>query len=146
MAPSGEINFFSENIPFVLRGKNKLRDWFHICAKREKQNIGMLNFIFCSDKFLRKMNKEYLAHDYFTDVITFPTLDDGRINGDIYISIDRVRENAKSYGIRMYDELHRVMIHGVLHLFGYDDKFLKEVKEMRSAETRYLRIIDQSGR
>ncbi len=139
-APYGEINFFSERTTFELRGKIKLREWFHMCAKREKKKIGVLNFIFCSDIYLRKMNQEYLDHDYYTDVITFPTLDDDRINGDIYISIDRVRENAKSYGLRMYDELHRVMIHGLLHLFGYDDHSESQKEKIRGLEDKYLNI------
>ena len=106
---------------------------------------GVFNFIFLSDVYLRKMNKEYLDHEYFTDVITFPTLDDDRINGDIYISIDRVRENAKSYGLRMYDELHRVMIHGFLHLCGYNDGTFSETREIRRNENACLRLLPKAG-
>ncbi len=119
-----KINFFSENIPFTLSKKTLIRSWLLKCAKSEKQTISELNYIFCSDNYLKKINKQFLNHNYFTDVITFPTStpNDKTISGDIFISIDRVRDNAKTYGVKINDELHRVMVHGLLHLCGYGDK------------------------
>ena len=135
-----EINFFTESITFTLKNKTLLRSWLLKCAKSEKQTISELNYIFCSDNYLKKINKQFLNHNYFTDVITFPTSTPGdkTISGDIFISIDRVRDNAKTYGVRVNDELHRVMVHGLLHLFGYKDKSNAEEKKIREKENYYL--------
>lgn len=135
-----EIFFFTESINFTLKNKKHLRSWLIKCAANEKQNISELNYIFCSDNYLRKINKQFLNHDYFTDIITFPTSTPGdkNISGDIFISIDRVRDNAKSYGVRINEELHRVMVHGLLHLCGYGDKTAAEVKVMRGKEAECL--------
>lgn len=135
-----EINFFTESIVFTLKNKTLLRSWLLKCAKSEKQTIAELNYIFCSDNYLKKVNKQFLNHNYFTDVITFPksTPGDKSISGDIFISIDRVRDNAKTYGVRVNEELHRVMVHGLLHLLGYGDKSAAEVKVMRGKEEIYL--------
>lgn len=142
-----KINFFSENIPFTLSNKTLIRSWLLKCAAREKQTISELNYIFCSDNYLRKINKQFLNHDYFTDIITFPTTTPGdkNISGDIFISIDRVRDNAKSYGVSVNEELHRVMVHGLLHLCGYGDKGASQIKTMRAKENFYLkRILPQT--
>lgn len=135
-----KINFFSENIPFTLSNKTLVRSWLLKCAKSEKQTISELNYIFCSDNYLKKINKQFLNHNYFTDVITFPTSAPNAktISGDIFISIDRVRDNSKTYGVRVNDELHRVMVHGLLHLCGYGDKTAAEEKVMREKEGFYL--------
>jgi probable rRNA maturation factor len=138
---SGNIRFFTDGISYTIRHKIKLRSWLHLCAKREKNKIGDLNFIFTSDEDLKKINKQYLNHDYFTDIITFPIDDNGSVvGGEIFISIDRVKENAKLYRVRINEELHRVMIHGLLHLCGYGDKSESEQVKMRDLETRYLKI------
>ena len=138
---TGEINFFNEGTAYLLRDKTKIRKWLHICAKREKYRIGDLNYIFTSDTKLRKINREYLDHDYFTDVITFDNSENRKvISGDIFISIDRIRENARTYGSRISEELHRVMVHGLLHLTGYDDKTPKAAEKMRKLEDKYLNI------
>ncbi len=138
-----KIHFFSENIPFTLSNKTLIRSWLLKCAASEKQTISELNYIFCSDKYLRKINKKFLNHDYYTDIITFPTSmpGDKNISGDIFISIDRVRDNAKSYGVRVNEELHRVMVHGLLHLCGYGDKTSSQEKIMKAKENFYLKRV-----
>ena len=135
------IIYFSEDTSFTLRTKTTTRSWLLKCAKSEKQNILELNYIFCSDNYLKKINKQYLHHDYFTDIITFPTAAPGdkNISGDIFISIDRVRDNAKTYGVKTNEELHRVMVHGLLHLCGYGDKTSSQEKIMRAKEDFYLK-------
>lgn len=143
MPSDTSIHFFSESIKFTLRNKTKIRTWLMECSVKEKKNIGELNYIFCDDKYLRKINKQYLNHDYFTDIITFPaTSSNGNlVSGDIFISIDRVKENAVTYNTSFNDELHRVMAHGLLHLCGYGDKSEKEIKMMRKMENKWLRKI-----
>nr|MBP9083360.1 rRNA maturation RNase YbeY [Bacteroidia bacterium] len=109
-------------------------------VKKEKLRIETINYIFCSDKFLRKINKQFLNHDYFTDIITFPHEQfTAHIGGDIYISLDRVRENAEEFNQSFTNELHRVMAHGVLHLCGYGDKSEAEEKLMRKMEEKWLK-------
>lgn len=137
------INFFNEGISYTLRNKTGLRSWLMKCASAEKKKIAALNYIFCSDKYLKKINKQYLNHNYFTDIITFSTSEPGdkTINGDIYISIDRVKENAATYGVRINEELRRVMAHGLLHLSGYGDKSEKEKKLMRKKEDDCLKKL-----
>ncbi len=139
-SPQG-IHFFSEDCSFTPGHKTDLRNWLYICAKREKNTIGELNYIFCSDRYLRKLNKKFLEHDYFTDVITFPSSFDNTISGDIFLSIDRIRDNAKTYGVRVYEEMCRVMVHGLLHISGYNDKTEKDQKHMRKLEDKYLRLF-----
>lgn len=134
------IHFFTENLSYTLKDKTVLRSWLGKCAAAEKKQIGELNYIFCSDPYLRKMNKKYLGHDYFTDIITFPAnTDDGKtLGGDIFISIPRIKINAKAYGVSFSEELRRVLAHGLLHLCGYNDQTDAEVKEMRKKEDRCL--------
>ena len=134
------ISFFNEDVTYVLKNKNTIREWIISGVKKENLRIETINYIFCSDKFLRKVNKQFLDHDYFTDIITFPYDNlTAQIGGDIYISIDRVRENAKTYKQSFTDELHRVMAHGVLHLCGYGDKSDSEAKLMRQMEGKWLK-------
>src|SRR5690606_7296868 len=109
--------------------------------RSEKFRLGELNFILCSDEYLLDINKQYLNHDTYTDIITFDTSEEpGKINADIFISIQREQENALNFKTEPTDELHRVMIHGVLHLVGYPDKTSPEKKLMRSKEDEYLAI------
>lgn len=136
---SATILFFKEDVRFVFRGADDLRKWIQKAAKAEGHRVAEINYIFCSDRYLRKMNKQYLQHDYNTDIITFdnspgPNL----ISGDIFISIDRVRANARDYETTFQDELHRVMIHGILHLCGYKDKSAKDKARMREREDWWL--------
>ena len=147
------IHFHSEKIRFTLRKKNSLRNWIERSISKENRKKGAINFIFCDDKYLRKINLKYLNHDYFTDIITFDyskgnnkllmnriPVDENCISGDIYISVDRVRENAKEYAAGFNDELHRVMIHGILHLCGYNDNTASEKETMRGKEDYYLSL------
>ena len=136
------IRFFTEEISFILKDKNKLRKWIQVVIGNEGKLPGDLNYIFCSDNYLYKLNIEYLNHDTLTDIITFDVSEDAdEISGEIYISIDRVKENAKKFKVPFYNELHRVMIHGILHLAGYHDKTPEEVSEMRSKEDYYLSLL-----
>jgi probable rRNA maturation factor len=137
-----EINLFKEGVKFRLSKSKEVKAWLIRVAKREGKSIGSLNYIFCTDTYLRKMNVQYLQHDYNTDVITFDNSEAKKIiNGDVFISIDRVHANAKDYSTTFNDELHRVMVHGLLHLLGYDDKSASKKKEMREKEELHLRSI-----
>lgn len=111
----------------------------------EKKNIEEVNIIFCSDDYLLEMNKKYLNHDYYTDIITFDNSEGENISGDLFISIDRIRENAGAYGVSFENELQRVIIHGVLHLVGYKDHSPKEKETMRNKENFYLSFISPSN-
>lgn len=136
---SGTIHFFSEDISFRYREKDKTRRWITNSANEENVTAGEINIIFCDDTYLHKLNRKYLKHNTLTDIITFPILEEqGVISGDIFISIPRVKENAKIYHQRLSNELHRVIIHGVLHLIGYGDAAITEKAEMRQKENFYL--------
>ena len=129
------IRFFNEDIVFTLGSKRKLRDWIVTCAMNRGLKTGEINFVFCSDSFLLELNNKYLKHNTLTDILTFPDGDNKDIiGGDIYISVLRVRENAVELGELFEDEIHRVMIHGVLHLCGFKDKTKLEKEEMRLME------------
>lgn len=136
-----EINYFFEEInEFDIQQEEKT-EWIKSCVGEYKRETGNLNFIFCTDLYLLKINKEYLNHDYYTDIITFNYCEDNIISGDIFISIDRVEENAKEYNVNFNIELSRVIIHGILHLIGLNDHSENEIKEMREAENTCLRKI-----
>lgn len=134
------INFFSEDIDFSLENESPIRDWITKCIIQEKKQAGELSFIFSSDDFILNINKEYLDHDFYTDIITFDYRENDTISGDIFISIDRVKENAQTLSIPFLDELHRVIIHGVLHILGYKDKSPEEESIMRAKEDFYLSL------
>ena len=137
----GELNFFSEEITFRLRDKKKLRKWIMKTIQNEGGEYETINFIFTSDSYLHKINVDYLQHDTYTDIITFEYNEgDLPIISDIYISIDRCKENAKTYSIRLRDEIHRIIIHGVLHLLSYKDKTKKDKELMTSKEDYYLSL------
>jgi len=136
--PSPNIDFHSEDINFTLASKKKLRDWITKTIQNEKLETGEISYIFCSDEYLHEMNVKYLDHDTYTDIITFDYTDDKLVSGDLFISYDRVKQNAKTFNDLVKNELHRVMIHGVLHLCGYGDKTESEKKIMRSKEDYYL--------
>jgi metalloprotein, YbeY/UPF0054 family len=132
------IRFFSEDVPFNLKEKQKIKNWIKDAAKNENKIVGDINFIFCSNNYLLEINKKYLNHDYFTDVITFDFCEGKIISGDIFISIDCVRENSVTY-IQSFDkELYRVLIHGILHLCLYCDSTSSEKAVMRSKEDFYI--------
>ncbi len=134
------ISFHTPTVKFNLPRKQVVKAWLKSVAVAERKQMGALSFIFCSDEELLKVNKEYLQHDYYTDVITFDYTEGNTISGDVFISIDTVRLNADTYQQSFDDELHRVMLHGVLHLCGYTDKNAREQKAMRALEDFYLAI------
>lgn len=134
-----KIHFFTEDVTFTPKKKLLLREWIGKTISAENFVLRELNFIFCSDEYLLSINREYLNHDTYTDIITFDNSEKQRvILGDIFISIDRICENASKFAVEETDELHRVMIHGTLHLLGYPDKG-KEAKDiMTYKENFYL--------
>lgn len=136
------IHFFSENIRFELKNKRTIRKWIDASVRSENKSAGEINYIFCDDQYLADLNIQYLQHDTFTDIITFNNSEThGIIQGDVFISIDRVKENAKQYGASFVNELNRVMIHGILHLCGYRDNTDEEIREMRRKEDYYLSLL-----
>lgn len=138
---ANKILFFSEDTTFKPKAVLSLKKWIKNSLIAEGINSAAINYIFCSDPYLLEINQEYLNHDYFTDIITFDNSEDeGLLEGDIYISIDRIRENAQNLNLSFTDELHRVMIHGVLHLCGYSDKGKAEKQIMRLKEDTYLSL------
>jgi probable rRNA maturation factor len=132
------INFYFEDVTFTLEQKKKLRSWVKTTIQTENFEAGPISYIFCSDKYLHEMNLKYLNHDTYTDIITFDYTENKVISGDLFISYDRVKQNAKSFGKTIKNELHRVMIHGVLHLCNFGDKTESEKTIMRNKENQYL--------
>ena len=135
------INFFEEDIRFKLKDKTKVKTWVKATIEAEGYKLQELNYIFCSDEYLLGINQQYLDHDTYTDIITFDNSEKEKvITGDIFISIERIRENAKKFSSGELDELHRVIIHGALHLLGYTDKTAESKKLMTNKEDWYLGI------
>jgi rRNA maturation RNase YbeY len=133
------VHFFTEDISFTLKEKSKVRNWVKQTIQAEGKKLKELNFIFCSDNYLLEINQQYLKHDTFTDIVTFDNSESSEIIiGDIFISVDRVKENADKYNVSQRDELHRVIIHGTLHLLGYIDKTKAHKSLMTSKEDQYL--------
>ena len=134
------IRYFQEDIKFELMGKALNNKWLKFVAESEIRRIGDINIIFCSDNYILDVNMRYLQHDYFTDIITFDYCEKNVLSGDLFISIDAVRENADYYKTEFVDELNRVMVHGILHLIGYDDHSEVDIAQMRAKENYYLDI------
>ncbi len=132
------ILYHTEDIDFELEHQDILSSWIKDTISLESKQLHQVNFIFCSDAYLHDLNLQYLQHDTLTDIITFPYLELPLIEGDIFISIDRIRENARAYGCTFEQELYRVMIHGVLHLCGYTDKTVEEKAAMTKQENLRL--------
>jgi len=133
------ISFFEEDISYKLKNKSQVRRWITETIEAEGFRLKELNYIFCSDDYLLQINRQYLNHDTYTDIITFDNSEkEGSIVGDIFISIDRIRENAAKFKVTDADELHRVIIHGALHLLGYGDKNPADKKKMTEKEDFYL--------
>ncbi len=135
------IFFYSEDIDFELQSEETIRSWISKIVAIEKKNLHLINFVFCSDPYLHQLNIEYLSHDTLTDIITFPYRSLPNIEGDIFISIDRIRENAQSYSVSFFQELCRVMAHGTLHLCGYGDKSAAEKQLMTQKENESLDLL-----
>lgn len=134
------IRIFYEDTPFKLLTPAKVKSWIKSVAKIEGFESGEVSYIFCSDNFLLNLNQEYLNHDTFTDIITFDYSKEDFISGDIFISIERVFENATKFSVTKEQETLRVMVHGCLHLMGYKDKSRTEKDLMREKENRYLSL------
>lgn len=142
------VNFLTADVTFIPKKKKILRHWINQIAKNHQCLVEQIDFIYCSDSYLLTLNQEYLNHNTFTDIITFDygnskTNTLKSISGEIYISIERVKENAKIFSTSYTNELHRVMIHGVLHLCGFKDKKEKEKEQMRMQEDAAIRILNQ---
>lgn len=134
------IRYFTEDIKFEFKGKLSNNKWLRLVASSEIRKVGDINIIFCSDNYILDVNMKYLQHDYFTDIITFDYCEGNVLNGDLFISIDSVKENSEFYKTGFQDELNRVIVHGILHLIGYDDHSEEEIKVMRSKEDYYLSL------
>lgn len=141
------VNFFFQEIKITLSGRNRLKQFIEQLFKAEKKALVSINYIFCSDTNLLAINQQFLKHDYYTDTITFNLSNNLHIiEGEVYISVDRVRENAQKLNLTLKEELHRVLFHGTLHLCGYKDKTIKEKRKMTKREDKYLRayLFDRS--
>lgn len=134
------IRYFTEDIKFEFKDKLSNNRWLRLVASSEVKKLGDINIIFCSDNYILDVNMKYLQHDYFTDIITFDYCEGNVLNGDLFISVDSVRENASYFGTEFPDELKRVMVHGILHLIGYDDHSEEDIRVMRSKEDYYLSL------
>lgn len=137
------ISFFIEVEAFKLNQKAKLKKWISEVIILHEKQVGNINFIFCDDEYLLDINKTYLAHDFYTDIITFDQSElPNKIEGEIYISVERVKDNAQEINENFELELKRVIIHGILHLIGFKDKSAKEKKKMRALENKMLQLIN----
>ena len=134
------VSYFTQDTSFVFKGKRLNNSWLKVVAGSEIRRLGDISIIFCSDNYILDVNMKYLSHDYFTDIITFDYCEGKTLSGDLFISIDSVRENASFYGSEFSDELNRVIVHGLLHLIGYDDHNENDRKIMREKENYYLEI------
>jgi probable rRNA maturation factor len=135
-----QFHYLTRNFQFPER--NRLKDFIRSLFKKEAKVLGELSYIFCTDEYLLEMNRQFLNHDTYTDIITFPLSGKGEpISSEIYISIDRVKQNAEEYQVSTYHELLRVVFHGALHLCGYKDKSTKDIKLMREKEDYYLSLF-----
>lgn len=136
------INFHIQVPGFKLSGRREIKKWVTNVIIDHGKRPGQIDFIYCSDEYILGLNKKYLGHDYYTDILTFDySEDENLVSGDIFISIDRLRENAKELEIPLQDELNRVMVHGILHLLGYGDRTKEERTLMRGKEDYYLMKI-----
>jgi len=132
------IQFFYEDVDDLKLTKKSLVIWLKQVIDKFKRKTGSINYIFCSDEYLKNINIEYLQHDYYTDIITFNYNEGNKINSDIYISVDRVKENAIEFGVDFGTELRRVIVHGILHLVGNNDESEIQKKQMRALEDECL--------
>ena len=135
------ISFYSV-CTFSLKTEAALTARTKPIAAQEAREVGDITFVFCDDNYLLKINKEFLDHDAYTDIITFDYSAGNEMISEIYVSVDRVKENAKKYKQTFENEIHRVMIHGVLHLCGYNDKLIEDKQIMREKENHYLSLLD----
>lgn len=140
-----DLSFFSEDILFNLSDEATVSAWLFDVALAEEKSIENISYVFCTDEYLHKLNLEHLNHDTYTDIITFDYCEGSLIQGDIFISIERVKENSVKFKVSFEEELRRVMAHGVLHLAGYKDKSDEEAREMRAKEDFYLSLFNEGA-
>jgi len=134
-----QVSFYYDCPSFTFKNRNALKRFLVGLFKKEKLTLDSLSYVFCTDKVLRSMNQHFLNHPDYTDILTFPFSDPGEsVSGEIYISVDRVRDNAKKFGVSFQNELLRVIFHGALHLCGYNDHTNREIRLMRERETHYI--------
>ena len=145
MSKKAKVRFFSNDVHASLRNRVALKQFIESIFKKEKQNLDSLNYIFCSDKIVLAINKKFLNHDFYTDVITFNLSTNSKhLSAEVYISLDRVKDNAKKIGVPLQSELHRVLFHAALHLCGYNDKKKGDIERMRKKENQLLsKYFDQ---
>lgn len=136
------ISYFNEDIKFDLKYKRIISGWIKSIIESKGYNRGDINIIFTSDEYLLSVNRKYLGHDYYTDIITFDYCQDRTVSGDLFISVDSVKANAQDFKQEFLTELHRVIIHGILHMTGYDDHTPEDVDAMRKAEDEALQTLD----
>jgi rRNA maturation RNase YbeY len=132
------VTFHAEGVDFPAINKKKVADWIRSVAKEYGRRTGEITYLFCNDEKILAVNQQFLGHDYYTDIITFDYSGENCLSGDIFVSIDTVRSNAELYHVSFQEELHRVMIHGILHLCGMKDESEQEEEAMREAENRAL--------
>lgn len=138
------VNYYIEDVSLPKIKKRKFSSWIKETIALEGRTLGVISFIFCSDDYLLNVNKQYLNHDFYTDIITFDYVENNVISGDIFISFDRVKENAIEFKTGFENELSRIIIHGVLHLLGYKDKAKKDKQLMTKKEDFYLNVLSNS--
>lgn len=137
-----DIHFFFEETDFSLKRRQTLREWLKDCCNNEARKPGLINYIFCSDEYLLNINKQYLDHHYYTDIITFDQSDrPGFVYADLFISVDRAKDHAHDFEVSFANEIHRLMVHGLLHLLGYDDKTSADKQLMTEKEDYYLSLL-----
>lgn len=132
------VSYFVQDTDFKFVKKRLNNSWLKLVAESEVRKLGNINIIFCSDNYILDVNMKYLQHDYFTDIITFDYCEGNVLSGDLFISVDSVRENSVFFKTEFTDELNRVIVHGLLHLIGYDDHTPEDQKVMREKENYYL--------
>jgi len=143
---SAGISFLTHNVSFRLKNKSALIDWLNNVAKREKKKIFHLQYVFCSDAEILRINKSFLKHDYYTDIITFDYTQSIDLQGEIYVSLDTVQSNSNKLNVSFNEELNRVLVHGLLHLCGYKDKSKADKLLMRSKEDEALLLLKKTAR
>ena len=139
------LKIYYKDVKFRLRKTKEIKNWIVQVIRSEGKEPGDLSFIFVADNYIKKINRDFLNHDYYTDVIAFDYGEGNMINGEIYLGIETIKRNTKIFNSNLKDEILRVMIHGVLHLIGYNDKNANEVKQMRRKEDVYLDELKRKG-
>lgn len=140
------VRYYTDDCTYNLKNKRLIAKWLRCVAESEGYTLGDVSYIFCSSAVHRKMNIDFIGHDYFTDIITFDYSDrkgSGVVSGDIFIDVDTVKDNARIYGATARQEMHRVVVHGVLHLCGQKDKSARDEKQMHRKEDKYLALLEE---